>query len=42
MKWLNPAVLTVKAPAALIDGEGDGDKTVTVTGQIFNEATFIS
>jgi hypothetical protein len=43
-QWLNPTTLTITSPAALIDGsgEGEGTKTVTVSGHLFNEATFIS
>jgi len=41
-QWLNPAELTITAPAAIIDASGEGEKTVTVKGTLFNEATFIS
>ncbi|KAF8340564.1 oxidative stress survival, Svf1-like protein [Cantharellus anzutake] len=41
-QWLNPAELTVTAPAAVIDGSGEGEKTITAKGTLFNEATFIS
>jgi len=41
-QWLNPVDLVLTAPNAFIDGSGDGEKTVTVPGIMFNEATFIS
>jgi len=30
------------APADIMDASGEGEKTVTVKGTLFNEATFIS
>jgi len=41
-QWLNPTSLVVTAPAALIDGTGEGEKTISIPGVLFNEATFIS
>lgn len=42
VQWHNQATLNLTAPAALIDGSGEGEKTVAVAGLLFNEATFIS
>jgi hypothetical protein len=41
-QWLNPAQLALTAPGSLIDGSEEEAKTVTVSGVLFNEATFIS